>query len=132
MPKNIMTNLSSSFCILMAPFPTILAHIPLNKMVMPNANFVTFLMLCVPFSYLPLSLSVYWGEATLTAVYTINRIPSPTIHKKSPFELLYDKLQEYSSLRIFGCVCFVSLPSHKRNKLEPRSRLCCFLNYGIF
>uniref|UniRef100_A0A2N9GRJ3 Integrase catalytic domain-containing protein n=1 Tax=Fagus sylvatica TaxID=28930 RepID=A0A2N9GRJ3_FAGSY len=73
----------------------------------------------------------FWGEAALTAVYTINRIPSPTTHKKSPFELLYDKIPDYSSLRVFGCVCFVSLPSHERNKLEPRSRLCCFLGYGI-
>jgi transposase InsO family protein len=40
----------------------------------------------------------FWGEAALTAVYTINRIPSPTTHKKSPFELLYDKLLDYSSL----------------------------------
>uniref|UniRef100_A0A2N9HJ51 Reverse transcriptase Ty1/copia-type domain-containing protein n=1 Tax=Fagus sylvatica TaxID=28930 RepID=A0A2N9HJ51_FAGSY len=41
----------------------------------------------------------FWGEAALIAVYTINRIPSPTTHKKSPFELLYDKLPNYSSLR---------------------------------
>jgi transposase InsO family protein len=73
----------------------------------------------------------FWGEAALTAVYTINRIPLPTTHKKFPFELLYDKLPDYSSLRVFGCVYFVSLPSHERNKLEPRSRLCCFLGYGI-
>jgi hypothetical protein len=32
---------------------------------------------------------------------------------------------------VFICVCFVSLPSHERNKLEPWSRLCCFLGYGI-
>uniref|UniRef100_A0A2N9GWD9 Integrase catalytic domain-containing protein n=1 Tax=Fagus sylvatica TaxID=28930 RepID=A0A2N9GWD9_FAGSY len=41
----------------------------------------------------------FWGEAALTTVYTINRIPSPTTHKKSPFELLYDKIPDYSSLR---------------------------------
>uniref|UniRef100_A0A2N9G9D7 Integrase catalytic domain-containing protein n=1 Tax=Fagus sylvatica TaxID=28930 RepID=A0A2N9G9D7_FAGSY len=73
----------------------------------------------------------FWGEAALIAVYTINRIPLPTTYKKSPFELLYDKLPNYSSLRVFGCVCFVFFPSHERNKLEPRSRLCCFLGYGI-
>ena len=67
----------------------------------------------------------------LTAVYTINRLLSPTTHKKSPFELLYEKLPDYSSLRVFGCVCFVSLPSHERNKLKPWSWLCCFLGYGI-
>ena len=67
----------------------------------------------------------------LIAVYIINRIPSPTTHKKSPFELLYNKLPDYSSFRVFGCLCFVSLPSHERNKLEPLSWLCCFLGYGI-
>ncbi len=55
----------------------------------------------------------FWGKAALTTVYTINRILSPTIHKKSPFELLYDKLPDYSSLRVFSCVCFASLPSHE-------------------
>ena len=55
----------------------------------------------------------FWGKAALTAVYTLNRILSPTTHKKSPFELLYDKLPNYSSLRVFDCVCFASLPSHE-------------------
>jgi hypothetical protein len=73
----------------------------------------------------------FWDEVSLTAVYIINRLLSPTTHKKSPFELLYDKLPDYSSLRIVSCVCFVSLPFHERNKLEPRSQLCCFLDYGI-
>ena len=73
----------------------------------------------------------FWDEAALTAVYTINHIPSPTTHKKSPFELLYDKIPNYSSLLVFVCVCFISLPFHERNKLEPQSRLCCFLGYGI-
>jgi hypothetical protein len=88
-------------------------------------------MLCVPSSYLPLSLSVFRGEATLTAVYTINHILSPITHKKFPFELLYNKLPNYSSLRVFGCVCFIPLLSHERNKLEPWSQLCCFLGYDI-
>ena len=28
-------------------------------------------------------------------------------------------------------MCFVQLQSHERNKLEPRSRMCCFLGYGL-
>ena len=32
---------------------------------------------------------------------------------------------------VFGCVCFVLLHDHKRNKLQSRSHLCCFLGYGI-
>jgi hypothetical protein len=114
----------------MALFPIVLAYIPPNKMVVPNANFVIFLTSFVRFLYLPHSVpEPFWGEVALTAVYTINRLPSPSTHNKSPFELIYDKLPNYSSLRVFGCACFVSLPSHE--KLEPRSRLCCFLGYSI-
>ena len=132
MPKNTMTNLSSSFWILMALFAIVLVPIPLNKMVMSNVNFVIFLMSCVSFSCISASIfECFWGETALTAIYTINCLPSPTTHKKSSFELLYDQLPDYSSLRVFSCVCFVSLPSHERNKLEPRSQLCCFLSYGI-
>ena len=34
-------------------------------------------------------LECFWGEAAFIAMYTINRIPSPTTHNNSPFELLY-------------------------------------------
>ena len=64
-------------------------------------------------------------------MYTINRIPSPTTHNKSPFELLYSQTPNYSFLRVFGCACFVSLPPHERTKLQPHTRLYCFLGYGV-
>jgi hypothetical protein len=73
----------------------------------------------------------FWGEAALTAVYTINRVPSPTIHNQTPYERLYGSTPNYSLLRVFGCICFVTLPPHEHTKLEPRSCLCCFLGYGI-
>ena len=64
-------------------------------------------------------------------MYTVNRIPSPTTHNKSPFELLYGQTSDYSSFRVFGCACFVFLPPHERIKLQPRTRLYCFLGYGV-
>jgi hypothetical protein len=73
----------------------------------------------------------FWGEAALTTVYTINRAPSSTIHNQTPYERLYGSTPNYSLLCIFGCICFVTLPPHEDTKLEPRSRLCCFLSYGI-
>jgi len=73
----------------------------------------------------------FWGEAALTVVYTINRVPSPTTFNKSPYELLYGSPPDYQSLCVFGLVCFVLLQPHEHTKLEPRSRLCCFLGYGI-
>ena len=73
----------------------------------------------------------FWGEAALTAVYTINCIPTPVIEHKSPYERLYGSQPHYDVLRVFGCACFVMLQPHERTKLEPRARLCCFLGYGI-
>ena len=65
----------------------------------------------------------FWSEAALTAVYTINHVPSPATHNKLPFELLYGQTPNYSSLQVFGYTCFVSLPPHERTKLQPRARL---------
>ncbi|GKV29674.1 hypothetical protein SLEP1_g38579 [Rubroshorea leprosula] len=73
----------------------------------------------------------FWGEAALTAVYLINHIPSSVLNNQSPYERLYGILPTYNLLKVFGCACFVLLPPHEHNKLEPRARLCCFLGYGI-
>ncbi|GFZ16754.1 hypothetical protein Acr_26g0000240 [Actinidia rufa] len=73
----------------------------------------------------------FWGEAALAAAYTINRVPSPLLGNLTPYERLYGTPPDYHSLRVFGCACFVLLQPHEQTKLEPRSRLCCFLGYGI-
>uniref|UniRef100_A0A2N9IQN3 CCHC-type domain-containing protein n=1 Tax=Fagus sylvatica TaxID=28930 RepID=A0A2N9IQN3_FAGSY len=70
-------------------------------------------------------------EAVLTVIYTINRLPFSILQNVSPFEHLYGTPPSYSSLRNFGCACFVLLQPHEYSKLEPQSRLCYFLRYGI-
>ena len=72
----------------------------------------------------------FWGEATLHAVHTINHIPSPVIQNQTPYERLFGSPPDYHHLRSFDSACFVLLQSHEHNKLESRSRLCCFLSYG--
>ncbi|GFZ16739.1 hypothetical protein Acr_26g0000090 [Actinidia rufa] len=71
------------------------------------------------------------AELALTAAYTINRVPSPLLGNLTPYERLYGTPPDYHSLRVFGCAYFVLLQPHEQTKLEPRSRLCCFLGYGI-
>ena len=73
----------------------------------------------------------FWGEAAFTAVYTINQHPTPILNNKSPYEVLHGVSPAYELLKVWGSACFVQLQSHERTKLEPRSRLCCFLGYGI-
>ena len=72
----------------------------------------------------------FWGEATLYVVYAINRIPSPVIQNQTPYEHLFGSPLDYHHLHSFGSACFVLLQPHEHNKLEPRSRFCCFLGYG--
>ena len=74
--------------------------------------------------------SQFWGEA-LTTVDTINRCPSPIVQNQTPYDLLFGSSPSYDLLKVFGCVYFVLLHDHERNKLRSRSRLCCFLGYGI-
>ena len=69
----------------------------------------------------------FWSKA---AVHAINRIPSPVIQNQTPYECLFGSPPDYHHLRSFGSACFILLQPHEHNKLESRSRLCCFLSYG--
>lgn len=72
----------------------------------------------------------FWVEATSTAVHLINRLPSPNLAHKSPFELLFLCKPTYSMLHVFGCVCFPHLPPHERNKLSSQAAMCVFVGYS--
>jgi hypothetical protein len=76
---------------------------------------------------LPLS---FWSFAFQTASYLINRLPTPLLNNKSPFESLFRSPPNYSKLRIFGCLCFPWLKPYTSHKLEPKSRPCLFLGYS--
>ncbi|KAL4346654.1 hypothetical protein GQ457_17G001420 [Hibiscus cannabinus] len=72
----------------------------------------------------------FWGECVLTATYVINRIPSKTLNGKSPYELLHSRLQSYSHLRVFGCLCFVSTLRRTHDKFTERALHGVFLGYA--
>jgi hypothetical protein len=54
-------------------------------------------------AHVPVSL---WVEAFSTAVFLINRLPSPSLDGKTPYEILFSKSPDYSMLRTFRCLCF--------------------------
>lgn len=72
---------------------------------------------------------VFWYHAVAHATFLINRLPTPSLGSKTPYELLYNKLPDFSFLKTFGSLCYASpLLSHS-TKLDPRARQCVFIGY---
>jgi histone deacetylase 1/2 len=72
----------------------------------------------------------FWGEAFLTSVFLINRLPSRVIGNDTPYEHLFNKIPDYSFLRTFGCAVWPNLRPYNSRKLEFRSKRCVFLGYS--
>lgn len=71
-----------------------------------------------------------WAEAANTAVYLINRSPTKMLPGKTPEEIWNnEKKVNLSHLKVFGCPCYVHIPSEKRNKLQPKSKRLTFVGY---
>ncbi|CAN1165361.1 Retrovirus-related Pol polyprotein from transposon TNT 1-94 [Linum perenne] len=71
----------------------------------------------------------FWGECILHACYLINRLPTPVLHNKSPYEVLYNTIPSYDHLKVFGCLSYASTLSHGRTKFAPRSTPCVFIGF---
>ena len=78
----------------------------------------------------------FWGEAILTAIYLINRMPSRVLKFQTPRYVLmktYPHIRSFSSdlpLKVFGSSSFVHIHQQHRTKLDPKSLKCIFLGYS--
>ena len=73
----------------------------------------------------------YWDEAFRASVYFSNRLSIFFLHHKTPLEVLFKTLLEYSSLKIFDCFCFPNIRSYNKHKLQFWSTKCTFLGYSL-
>ncbi|CAA7053046.1 unnamed protein product [Microthlaspi erraticum] len=71
--------------------------------------------------------TTYWTYAFATAVYLINRLPTPVIAHQSPYFKLFQQQPNYLKLRVFGSLCFPWLRPYTSHKLDNRSMPCTFL-----
>ncbi|KAG8492772.1 hypothetical protein CXB51_010240 [Gossypium anomalum] len=73
---------------------------------------------------------VYWGYAFCTAVHLINRLPTPVLGGKTPYQCLFGSIPTYDHLRVFGCYFFPYLRPFIKHKLDFRSQPSTFLGYS--
>uniref|UniRef100_A0A8R7RD00 Integrase catalytic domain-containing protein n=1 Tax=Triticum urartu TaxID=4572 RepID=A0A8R7RD00_TRIUA len=71
----------------------------------------------------------FWAEALGTATLLLNYKPCTTSSPRSPHELLLGTAPDYSTLRMFGCLCYPNTSSTSRHKLDHRSVACVFFGY---
>lgn len=70
-----------------------------------------------------------WSECILTATYLVNRMPTPVLAWKSPFQVLFHTLPTISHLRTVGCLCYAAILPKNLDKFAPKGQRCVFLGY---
>uniref|UniRef100_A0AAV1TCV4 Integrase catalytic domain-containing protein n=1 Tax=Peronospora matthiolae TaxID=2874970 RepID=A0AAV1TCV4_9STRA len=71
----------------------------------------------------------FWAEAAMTANYVKNRLPSPNVMHKTPFEIVHNSKQNVKHMWVFGCQVYILKPKEKRLKWDPKARTGIFLGY---
>nr|GEV82838.1 retrovirus-related Pol polyprotein from transposon TNT 1-94 [Tanacetum cinerariifolium] len=71
-----------------------------------------------------------WAEVVATACYTQNRSIIRLRHRKTPYELLHNKLHDLSFLYVFGALCYPTNYSENLGKLQPKADIGIFNGYA--
>jgi hypothetical protein len=71
----------------------------------------------------------FWGEAVITAVYLLNRVPCKAVDGKTPFEVWHWKRPTVHHLKTFGCIVYVRNTKPHLKKLDDRGRKMIFVGY---
>lgn len=72
----------------------------------------------------------FWAEAVNTANYIRNRLPTPSLEGKTPYELWKGEIPDYSQFKIFGSHVYYLNRDPGRGKLEQRGEEGIFLGYS--
>lgn len=70
-----------------------------------------------------------WVEAMYTTAYIVNRVPSQSLKYMSPYKQMTGTKPNVSYFCVFGCVCYVFVPSHLCHKMEKKTIRCVFVGY---
>nr|GFB20913.1 integrase, catalytic region, zinc finger, CCHC-type, peptidase aspartic, catalytic [Tanacetum cinerariifolium] len=71
-----------------------------------------------------------WAKVVATACYTQNQSIICLRHRKTPYELLHNKLPDLSFLHLFGALCYPTNDSENLGKLQPKADIGIFIGYA--
>lgn len=77
-------------------------------------------------STVPLNL---WNFSIQHDVHLMNKIPSPLLQSKCPYEILFKEFPVLIHLKIFGCLCYATTIQARRTKFSPRAQKSIFLGF---
>lgn len=72
----------------------------------------------------------FWGEATTTAAYVLNRCPTQRLIGMVPEEAWTGRKPSVSHFKVFGSLCFKHVPDQRRKKLDSKSEVMIFVGYN--
>ena len=70
-----------------------------------------------------------WNFAIQHSVHIINRVPTPLLQNKCPYEILYKQPPVLIHLKTFGCLSYASTNVAHRSKFDHRARKTVFLGF---
>jgi hypothetical protein len=79
------------------------------------------------FSKLPLFL---WAEAVATACFTQNRSIINKRFKKTPYELINQRIPNIKFFKVFGCPCYILNDQDNLGKFSPKADEGVFIGYS--
>nr|GFB97310.1 integrase, catalytic region, zinc finger, CCHC-type, peptidase aspartic, catalytic [Tanacetum cinerariifolium] len=117
------------FIIKLASHETSVVRSPQQNGVVERRNRTLIEAACTMLIYAQ-ALLFLWAEAVATACYTQNQSIIRLCHKKTPYELLHNKLPDLSFLYVFGALCYPTNDSEKLSKLQPKADIGIFIGYA--
>ncbi|KAL4311013.1 hypothetical protein GQ457_01G012580 [Hibiscus cannabinus] len=75
---------------------------------------------------LPLS---FWADCVLHAASLVNITPTPILHNKTPYEVLFNSTPDFSTLKVFGCLAYASVLPKPKTKMDPKAVRCVFIGH---
>jgi histone deacetylase 1/2 len=73
---------------------------------------------------------IFWEDAFVTAVYIINRLPTPVLNNISPYKMVHKHKPNYNFLCAFGCACWPYLRLTLDIKWIFDKKNCIFIGYS--